>query len=100
MANVTLTEACVKALQPRKTVRDVRDDKLRSFGVRVLPSGRKRFFIHCQHRGERVGVVKRWGKAVVQLARSSRYIELTRAKRWNGVLPTTVLNEGATPCCR
>ncbi|MDE0407642.1 MAG: hypothetical protein OXN81_07245 [Alphaproteobacteria bacterium] len=32
-----------------------------------------------------------------QLARSPRYIELTRAKRWNGVLPTTVLNEGATP---
>ena len=24
------------------------------FGVRVLPSGSKRFFIHCQHRGERV----------------------------------------------
>ena len=54
MANVTLTEARVKALQPRKTVRDVRDGKLRGFGVRVLPSGRKRFFIQCQHRGERV----------------------------------------------
>ena len=32
-----------------------------------------------------------------QLARSPRYIELTRAKRWNGVLPTTVLDDGATP---
>ena len=27
---------------------------VRGFGVRVLPSGRKRFFVHCQHRGERV----------------------------------------------
>ena len=24
-------------------------------------------------------------------------IELTRAKRWNGVLPTTVLDDGTTP---
>ena len=28
--------------------------RLRAFGVRVLPSGAKRFFIHVQHRGERV----------------------------------------------
>ena len=32
-----------------------------------------------------------------ELARSPRYIDLTRAKRWNGVLPTTVLDDGATP---
>ena len=30
----------------------IRDASLRGFGV--LPSGRKRFFVHCQHRGERV----------------------------------------------
>ena len=32
-----------------------------------------------------------------QLVRSPRYIELARAKRWNGVLPTTILDAGATP---
>ena len=32
-----------------------------------------------------------------ELARSPRYIDLARAKRWNGVLPTTVLDDGATP---
>ena len=32
----------------------IRDPKLRGFGIRVLPSGTKRFFIHIQHRGERV----------------------------------------------
>ena len=32
-----------------------------------------------------------------QLVRSPGYIELARAKRWNGVLPTTMLDAGATP---
>ena len=54
MARITLTAARVRALRPRKSAYDTRDSKLTGFGVRVLPSGRKRFFIHCQHRGERV----------------------------------------------
>ena len=54
MARITLTAARVTALRPRKAAYDTRDSKLTGFGVRVLPSGRKRFFIHCQHRGERV----------------------------------------------
>ena len=54
MAGTTLTDARVRALRPRKTARDVRDGKLKGFGIRVLPSGRNRFFIHCQHEGERV----------------------------------------------
>ena len=54
MATTALTDARVRALRPRKTARDVRDAKLGGFGVRVLPSGRKRFFVHCQRCGERV----------------------------------------------
>ena len=54
MPRITLTEARIGALVPRKTAYDVRDGKLRGFGVRVLPSGGKRLFVHCQHRGERV----------------------------------------------
>ena len=54
MPNITLSDARVKALRPRKTARDIRDAKLRGFGVRVLPSGAKRFFLHIQHRGTRV----------------------------------------------
>ena len=54
MTKVTLTDARVRALRPRKTVRDIRDSKLRGFGVRVQPSGARRFFVHSQHRGERV----------------------------------------------
>ena len=54
MSVTILTEARVRALNPRKTVRDIRDGKLRGFGIRVSPTGRKQFFIQCQHRGERV----------------------------------------------
>ena len=54
MARIDFTDARVRALKPRKTLRDVRDGKLRGFGVRVLPSGSKRYFVHRQHRGERV----------------------------------------------
>ncbi len=53
MAKTRLTESRIKALRPRKSVRDVRDLHLRGFGVRVYPSGRKRYFIHIQHEGRR-----------------------------------------------
>ncbi|MDE0392910.1 MAG: tyrosine-type recombinase/integrase [Rhodospirillales bacterium] len=54
MARTTLTDARIRALRPRKSAYDIRDAKLKGFGVRVLPSGGKRFFVHCQHKGERV----------------------------------------------
>ena len=54
MPKVILTDARIRALRPRKTAYDIRDGKLGAFGVRMLPSGRKRFFVHSQHRGERV----------------------------------------------
>ena len=54
MSRIAFTEARIRALKTRKAAYDLRDSKLTGFGVRVLPSGRKRFFIHCQHRGERL----------------------------------------------
>ena len=54
MASATLTDARVRALNPRNTGRDIRDGKLKGFGVRVMPSGAKRWFVHCQHDGRRV----------------------------------------------
>ena len=54
MPNVTLTEARVRALTRRKAAYDIRDGKLRGFGIRVLHSGRKHFFVHCQHHGDRI----------------------------------------------
>ena len=54
MPRIILTDARVGALRPRQTAYDTRDGNLKGFGIRVLPSGRKRFFVHCQHRGERI----------------------------------------------
>ena len=54
MARTNFTDARIGALVPRRTAYEIRDARLRGFGVRVLPSGRKRFFVHCQRRGERV----------------------------------------------
>ena len=49
-----LNESRIEALEPRKSPYDIRDAELKGFGVRVLPSGAKRFFIHSQHEGRRL----------------------------------------------
>ncbi len=54
MATTRLTQARVEALRPRKASRDVRDAKLKGFGIRVYPTGRKRFFIATQFEGQRI----------------------------------------------
>ena len=54
MPPIRLTQRRVDALRPRRKVRDIRDAELKGYGVRVMPSGAKRYFIHGQHRGKRV----------------------------------------------
>ena len=54
MATLRLSQRRVDALKPRKSAYDVRDRELKGFGVRVLPSGAKRYFIHTQHQGRRI----------------------------------------------
>ena len=54
MPAVKLDQRRVDALKPRKSVYDVRDRDLKGFGLRIWPSGQKRYFIHSQHGGRRV----------------------------------------------
>ncbi|MYE02062.1 MAG: DUF4102 domain-containing protein, partial [Alphaproteobacteria bacterium] len=54
MAAIRLTQRRVNTLRPRKTVRNIRDADLKGYGVRIMPSGAKRYFIHSQRRGHRV----------------------------------------------
>ena len=54
MSRVRLSENRIEALKPRKTPYDIRDSELKGFGVQVLPSGARRFFVHSQHEGRRV----------------------------------------------
>jgi len=42
----------VRDLRPKKSTRNVRDTA--DFGVKVLLSGRKRFFLHSQHDGQHI----------------------------------------------
>ena len=82
MAGTALTDARIAALGPRKTSYEVRDGKLRGFGVRVTPSGKKRFFVHCQHDGERVWkIVGDAGSIGVREARSRATEMLAAIKR-------------------
>ena len=54
MANRHLNQRLIDTLKPSKSVREVRDTELRGFGVRILPSGRKSYFVHSQTDGRRV----------------------------------------------
>ena len=54
MPAIKLNQRRVDALKPRKSAYDVRDRDLKGFGLRVWPSGKKRYFVHSQHGGRRV----------------------------------------------
>ncbi|MXY34688.1 MAG: tyrosine-type recombinase/integrase [Boseongicola sp. SB0664_bin_43] len=54
MANRRLTQRLIDTLKPGKSVREIRDTELRGFGVRILPSGRRRFFVNAQTNGRRI----------------------------------------------
>ena len=88
MPRTNLTDARVGALKPRKVSYDVRDGRLRGFGVRVLPSGGKRFFVHCQHRRERVWKIVGDAATVgVKEARSRAAETLAAIRRGEPALP-------------
>ena len=54
MAATRLTQHRVDTFSPGRKTRDIRDRDLKGFGVRILPSGRKRYFLHRQVDGRRV----------------------------------------------
>ena len=54
MPSAYLNRARVDTLKPGQSAYDIRDADLKGFGVRVLPSGKIRYFIHSQHRGRRI----------------------------------------------
>ena len=74
-----LTQDRFCRLLPWKKFYDVRDDELRKFGIRILPSGRKRYFLHQHKRGARV-----WhtigGACTMTEARSRAAIVLASAR--------------------
>ena len=57
MRNLPLNQSRVDRLKPRNSTYDLRDTDLKGFGIRVLPSGKKSYFLQTQHDGKR-----RWTK--------------------------------------
>ena len=53
MRNLPLNQYRIDRLKPRRATYDIRDTDLKGFGIRVLPSGRKSYFLHTQHEGRR-----------------------------------------------
>ena len=54
MATLHLTQHRVDTLKPKRIIRDVRDTELKGFGIRIMPSGSRRYFIHSQYEGRRI----------------------------------------------
>ena len=71
----------------RKTVRNIRDGALKGFGIRVLPSGAKRFFIHTQRNGRRI-----W-----KIVGDANTVSLNEARRLARDLITSMRAGGAIP---
>ncbi|MDE0049126.1 MAG: tyrosine-type recombinase/integrase [Rhodospirillales bacterium] len=85
MATARLSQRRVDALKPRKSAFDVRDRDLTGFGVRVLPSGAKRYFIHTQHDGRRVWkIVGQADDIGVDEARDQAKVILAAIRNGNG----------------
>ena len=81
MSAARLTQRRVDSLRPRRQVRDVRDAELTGFGVRVMPSGAKRYFIHSQHRGRRVWKIVGDASALAETEARSRARAMLAALR-------------------
>ena len=65
------TQRRVEALRHRSTVRDVRDAELKGYGVRVMPSGTKRYF-HPQPAPGSADLEDRWRRRSHDRAGSAR----------------------------
>ena len=84
MATLRLNDRCVDALKPRKSAYDIRDRDLKGFGVRVLPSSAKRYFIHSQYQGRRVWKIVGHAEAIgAEEAREQARILVAAIRRGN-----------------
>ena len=88
-----LTQRRVDALGPRHKVRDVRDAELKWYGVRVMPSGMKRYFIHTQNQGRRGWKIVGEAAALTEAQARARAKAMLAALRDCGELDAVDLGE-------
>ena len=88
MPKIRLTQRWVDTLKPDEKTQDVRDCVIRGFGVRILPSGRKRYFLHRQTDGKRVWhSIGDAGTMPLECARERAASLLASRSRGDGVSP-------------
>ena len=81
MPPIRLTQRRVDALRPRRKVRDIREAALKGYGIPVMPSGARRYFIHSQHRGKRVWKIIGDAAAIADLEARARARSMLAALR-------------------
>jgi len=92
--DVKLTQTSVKALKTDREREDFMDDETEGFGIRVLPSGKKRFFVRYYFRGRRRRLnVARLGVDTVEQARTKAKRALSLATL--GIDPAVEMGIGA-----
>ena len=95
MPAIRLTQRRVDALGPRRKVRHVRDADLKGYGVRVMPSGTKRYFVHSQYRGRRVWKIVGDAATLTEAEARARARSMLAALRAGG--EPNAEDPGATP---
>ena len=55
MRNLPLNQQRVDRLKPRNSTYDIRDTDLKGFGIRILPSGKKSYFLQNATRRTKIG---------------------------------------------
>ncbi len=88
MTSVYLAQTLIEVLEPGKAAYELRDTDLKGFGVRVLPSGRMRYFVHSQCRGRRVWKIVGKGEVISAGEARSRATALLAAIRRGEDAPT------------
>ena len=97
MSRTCLTQHGVERLKPKRNVYHIRDTELKGFGIRVLPSGGKRYFLHSQHQGHRVwkhiGDVDAMTEPEARARATSVLASIRNAERGIDVLPEQIVFE-------
>ncbi len=88
MTSIYLAQTLIEVLEPGKAAYELRDTDLKGFGVRVLPSGRMRYFVHSQCRGRRVWKIVGKGEVISAGEARSRATALLAAIRRGEDAPT------------
>ena len=99
MRNLPLNQSRVDRLKPRNSTYDIRDTDLKGFGIRILPSGKKSYFLQTQHEGQRrwtkIGDADAMSEAEARLQARSLLAGIRKGQENAAALPSDIAFEAA-----